>query len=494
MTVPPQDLAAARHALGKDLARYRNQAGHTQKELARLAISTRSTVANAEAGRQSVARDFWATCDDILNTGGALAAAYDRMRATARAGPTPLHLAQVQRAASTDVRTPPLIPLPTPMAAAAITPGDVQEFNLHAPPGRYFPGASIDAHVHPAVDDGRILASLPQHYGTSPFLTQPGRGLVLGRTPDGHRLYAVDRLHARRRLRAAAPAARLAIPHAYHLDELTLALLWAVTNLDAALLDDDAMLEEQRHDVTTYEGLTRSAASRDLAADLSPATRMWLGSAFCAGHILRHVRSLHDAPVFWTREQRGEEAASWLLFTHKHHYLHVTAQRFPTAVRAFCIPATAVQDSSYGERILLLLAVALMESYGIRTAVTDEPEYAATPGFVHDRTGTAIVANWIRADGIWHVDVTGHRPALAEYRDAGDYATNHSVIAAPSPHARLRNLADYLNVNWPWLIHRCKQLTDYGTAGLAQPRSRHLSLAGVDRACQHLGEATDLNY
>jgi hypothetical protein len=67
--------------------------------------------------------------------------------------------------------------------------------------------------------------------------------------------------------------------------------------------------------------------------------------------------------------------------------------------------------SGVPERILLLLAAALIESYGIEVAVTDAPEFAATAGFVTDRR-TAVVANWIDADGIWHVDVTDHRPTV----------------------------------------------------------------------------------
>lgn len=45
---------------------------------------------------------------------------------------------------------------------------------------------------------------------------------------------------------------------------------------------------------------------------------MWLGSRFCAGHILRHTDTLTDIPAFWTREQRGEEASTSLLFAHKY--------------------------------------------------------------------------------------------------------------------------------------------------------------------------------
>ncbi len=103
----------------------------------------------------------------------------------------------------------------------------------------------------------------------------------------------------------------------------------------------------------------------------------------------------------------------------------------------------------------------------------------------------AILANWIGADGIWHVDVTDRRPDLREYRDAADYTTAHSTIAATTPHGRLQALADYLGLDWHWLTGRCAQLADYGVAGIAQPRSRHLSVTGVDRACHYLAQAAN---
>lgn len=147
-------------------------------------------------------------------------------------------------------------------------------------------------------------------------------------------------------------------------------------------------------------------------------------------------------------------------------------------------PGAGVEASPVPERILLLLTAASIESYGIRVVVTDAPEYTATAGFVTDRR-TAVVANWVDADGIWQVDVTGHRPTVREYTNAADHAANGSVIRAATGPARLRALADYLGLDWPWLVARCRELADHGLAGIAQPRSRHLSVAAVDRACRY---------
>lgn len=283
------------------------------------------------------------------------------------------------------------------------------------------------------------------------------------------------------------------IPRANLLDELTFALLWAVANFDEALLADDAVIAASQADSTGYTLMTKSAASRDIAADASPASRMWLGSQFCADHIRRHVPTLTDTPVFWTREQRGEEAATWLLFAHKHDYLRDTSNQTRTCssdpiVRAFCIPRNAVTASPAGERDLLLLAVALMESYGIHTVITDAPELAGTAGFVTDRQRHAITATWVGADGIWYVDIADDRSTLRAYADAAGYAISHSVIDAPTAHGRLQNLATYLSLDWQWLATRCTELAEHGTEGIAQPRSRLLSLAGFDRACQFVAE------
>lgn len=266
----------------------------------------------------------------------------------------------------------------------------------------------------------------------------------------------LDSRHARRRLRGAAQDARLIIPCAYRLDELTFSLLWTVANFDEALLADDAVITASLADSTGYAAMNKSTASRDLAADASPASHMWLGSQFCADHIRRHAPRLTDTPVFWTREQRGEEASTWLLFTHKHDYLRETSRRSPSRgsdpiVRVFCVPREAVASSPTGERTLLFLAVALMESYTIHTAITDVPELAGTAGFATDRQQQAITATWVGADGIWYVDLADDRTTLRTYGDAAAYATSHSMIAASTAPGRLRNLATYLDLDWRWL-------------------------------------------
>jgi hypothetical protein len=475
-------------------------------------LHSRSTIANVETGHQPGTRDFWDSADRILHADGVLLRGYEQVQALIRrqredvvvtrmaarktvdlAAQAPTAVTSLPSHRVAEYRPPErdMVSLLTPRHPDAET-WSQRQLHLWAPQGRFFPGLDIQAQVHPAVDDGRVLAAVPVGYGEDPFLNQPGRGLVIGQTDNAGRaqMFGLDSRHARRRIRRAPESARLLIPRAYRLDELTFAVLWALANLDEGLLADDALLEQCRNDLAGYEPLDTSAGSRDIAADLTVAAQMWLGSAFCAGHIQRHAGTLTDVPVFWTREQRGEEASTWLLFAHKTQYLRVTTARLASTgnpmVRAFCVPRPAVEPSPRGERILLLLAVALIESYGIAVVVTDEPEYAGIAGFVSDRHRRAIVANWVGADGIWHVDVTDHRPTLREYADAADHASAHSVIAASTSRGRLHALAEYLELDWPWLVGRCRELGERGWAGLAQPRSRHLSVAGVDRACRYL--------
>jgi DNA-binding XRE family transcriptional regulator len=71
-------------ALGRQLAASRRAAGLSQVQLAGLVAHSRSTIANAETGRQHPPREFFAACDDAFGTGTALARGYDEVAAQAR--------------------------------------------------------------------------------------------------------------------------------------------------------------------------------------------------------------------------------------------------------------------------------------------------------------------------------------------------------------------------------------------------------------------------
>ncbi|WP_096058913.1 helix-turn-helix domain-containing protein [Carbonactinospora thermoautotrophica] len=372
---------------------------------------------------------------------------------------------------------------------------------LVLPGGRALDGTAATLHLHPARRRGAQLVLEPDDpAGLEAALRTTSRSLIVAvqEHPAGNRFFALDGREARRRLRQRASSTPVVpVPWAYELDDLTYGVLWATANFDDALLADDLALADSHQDLSLYEQLPSSAVSREAAPDLSAAARMWLGSDFCARYILRHLGELPDQPVYWTREQWGEEASTWLLFRHKYDYLLATGRRHTGGeplTRAFCVPREAVDTSPTAERILLFLAVALMESVGIQALVCTDPAYAHVEGFVLAPGRRALIANWVRADGVWHVDTTARRPRLREFADAAGHAQAHSVIAADTPAGRLVRLADYLGLDWGWLRRRCAQLAEEGWAGLVRPRSRLLTTDGLDTACQFLaGLEADLS-
>ncbi len=366
------------------------------------------------------------------------------------------------------------------------------------PDSRSVDGAPVQIQLQSAqVMDGRAVTEVADLLRWEEFARAGGRGLLVSacRQAAQARFFAMDSREARRRA-ALHGGATVPIPEAYELDDLTFALLWACAGLDTGLQADDQELATAITDLAPYAELPSSAVSREAAATLGPTAHSWLGSEFCARHILRNMEHLPDTPVFWTREQTGSEACPWLLFDHKYTYLRATQDRFdggPLA-RMFCIPRRAVDDSPLHERVLLLLSIALMEATGITVQVCDDPAYSDVEGFVLGGPNQAIIANWVRGEGIWHVDTARRASVLSDFREASGHASAHSVIDAPSPSRRLRALASYLGIDWPWLRSRCSQLAGAGTAGLLRPRSRHISTAGVDAACAYVsqtGESAD---
>lgn len=471
--------------LAAEIRRLRRAAQMSQPELAQRIGYTRQYVSMAErVGKNLPSQELVRALDTALDAAGSLLA----LRAQAKIE---------QRARRSSSRFDAGLPISDWVRSKSERNIDTDHHvSIEAPAGRFFAGSTILAKSYPCVDDGRITVAIPEGFAEDPFLMRPCRKLIIGTTSgaDKPRHFGIDGRRARARLADAADEAPLLIPRAYELDHLTLGILWAVANLDDALLDDDAELVARSDHLSTYESKQKSAVGRELGAELTPVSQMWLGSSFCAGHILRHSDALSDTPAFWTREQRGEEASAWLLFGHKHEYLRKSAMKFETgaarSTRSFCVPRSAVVGSAPSERVMLFLAVALMESFAIRVDICVEPEYTAVQGFVLNQRRSAIVANWVGTDAIWQVDVTDSRPTLREFADASGYARAHSIIAAPTSDQRLHALADYLDLDWSWLVRRCAELGDYGCAGLAQPRSRLLSVTGLDQACRYVGEVS----
>ncbi|WP_326812416.1 hypothetical protein OIE62_06975 [Streptomyces scopuliridis] len=327
------------------------------------------------------------------------------------------------------------------------------------------------------------------------FLRPARRGFLVGveERHDDFNLYVRDAAAARRpALPGPSAAGALSIPSAYLLDDLTYGILWALTQLDDGLLADDRALDAEQHLLGTYLSLPRSAPSQMLV-DLTAAGSSWMGSAFCARHIQQELTDATEVPIFWTREQSGEEAACWLFFKHKLDYLQ-SLERFhsPAAqtVRVFCLPEAEVACSERYERVLLLLAIALMERFGIRVRVISKPEYSDVDGVALVPGQRAVVANWVRVPGgaLWAAGSTSARGELRTYATVFADSEGADVLVGEDPASRLRSLADYLSLDWGWLTSRCHGLGEYGVAGLVRPRSRLLTVEALDETLLFLGK------
>ncbi|MFD7853358.1 hypothetical protein ACFV6B_03550 [Streptomyces microflavus] len=328
------------------------------------------------------------------------------------------------------------------------------------------------------------------------FLRPARRGFILGveeRRGDLD-MYVQETTSARRSGRPARnPAPSPSIPSAYLLDDLTYGIVWALTQLDDGLLADDQVLDGERHLISTYLSMPRSAPSK-LLVDLTASGSSWMGSAFCARHVEQELTDAKEPPVFWTREQSGEEAAPWLFFKHKIEYLR-TMMRYQSlssqTVRVFCLPEESIGQMARYERVLLVLAIALMERLGIRVRVIPHPEYSEVDGVALVPGHRAVVANWVRVPGgaMWAAGTTTARGELRTYASAFADAEGNDVLSgAPNSAGRLQLLSGYLGVDWDWLTARCQSLGEYGVAGLVRPRSRLLTVSALDETLMHLGD------
>ncbi|MVO90751.1 helix-turn-helix domain-containing protein [Streptomyces sp. p1417] len=358
---------------------------------------------------------------------------------------------------------------------------------LLLPAGRSLPPTVIPALAEPAVPFHDNALRLSPSRSASAWSQMPLRALLAAyATVDGQRRHFV--MDAREGGRGSEEGP-VTIPAAYELDELTYGILWAVAGFEAGVLGDDTALQDvPRLPPQHSTGGDIWAAS----GGLTDASRMLLGSRACAEFILDRRAELADAPVFWTREQRGEDAATWLIFKHKHRYLQETAPRqaHDGVGRAFCVPRQEVAASPTYERVLLFLAISLMESYGVTTWLTDEPDLQRTEGFVLARGRRAAIANWVRTDSCPQTTLTAKTRTLRAFADVVGYAQTHTVIAGTMSVQRLAATADYLDLDRRWLVRRCGQLAAEGVTGLARPRSRHLSLDALGIACTYV--ATEL--
>ncbi|MFD3519464.1 hypothetical protein [Streptomyces sp. NPDC058653] len=358
---------------------------------------------------------------------------------------------------------------------------------------RIFDGTAVPAQMYEATSQDDVVSIAVEENPHLRAFVQPARRALLIASlggSGGEGLFVLDSGRARFQL-DADPRGTLPIPKAYRLDDLTFGILWAMLNLEDSLLADDYILDREQRELESHLAMPRSAVARSAVPELSRVGAAWLGSYFCTLHIERHLGDVGEPPFFWTREQTGEESAAWLFFQHKHEHLaRAVARRTGTSEppgHAFCVPEKLVKESEPYERILLFLAIALMEMHGVSVWVCTEEEYSQIDEFVLAPDDRVIVANWLRSDGIWRVGITDQRSQVRTYTQAIDHARANSVIEGPTSAHRLRALADYLAVDWPWLVRRCQELGAYESGGMLRPRSRQLCMDQLDEVLRFVG-------
>ncbi len=501
-----------------ELRRLRDQRGLSLKKFAHLVHYDPGYLSKIENGLKPPTTTLADRCDAELDAGGALSAL------------VPVPPARKARAPSYEIRIPVVVegrPMLLPVNSnvqlsgtadrihGRVTPTDLCDtlsrvlpgssaamivsdggttWQWELPGGRTFGGSALPAYLGEAswsTQQGAVIANR-QLRSLSEFVRSAPRGVIIAGTPSesGASPVLLDAVAARKQIRNRV----VEIPQAFQADDLTLGILWALSNLDEALLNDDANLAQARQCLRGPE-LDNAAIPGDLLTELSGISCLWLGSDSCARFIISSTRDFPTQPAFWTREQRGEDASTWLFFRHKLDYLLATSQRFTeasaSAGRTFCVPEHAVLDSLPSERVLLLLAAALMESLGIRTQFCSDTALSQVDGFVLAPGSEAVIANWVRTDGYWHVDRTRSVSRVRAFGDVIGHARAHGLCAAVSPAVRLASLADYLGIDWTWLTSRCRALAEYSCRDFARPRSRLLSTDGIDVACRYVASLHD---
>ncbi|WP_280339732.1 helix-turn-helix domain-containing protein [Nocardia neocaledoniensis] len=463
----PSTSSAAR--FGAELRRFRTELGLSLAELGRSVHASGDLLGKIEKAERRPTVDLVDRLDESLGARGDLVQLAHQL-------PNPIR--EATKNALTSVRW------------ADRTRRQVNEIRIETPSGQFFRGTTMTALLHQGQErTGGIELVLTDGHHDSVWDLRSSR-LVLGalerRGRTRYFAVAAERVRRLPNLRAVVE-----LPWAYELDDFALGLLWAVTNLDDALLDDDAALAQRAAELGMVEGARDVVDGSDDC--LSHVSTMWLGSSYCARHILRNAESLSATPRYWTAERSGEAASGWLLFRHKLEYLRRTAKIATGSTRptrTFCLPPASIAALEPPDRILLLLAVALVESFGIQVVISVEDDLAEIPGFVLDRDGTAILANWINPDSTWQVDVRRDQRTIREFATATEHSVTNNLVRAELAMDRVRTLAEYLGIDWTWLRTRCAGFAAAGVADLVRPRSRLLSLAGVERACAFLAAET----
>ncbi len=359
-----------------------------------------------------------------------------------------------------------------------------------------FDGTLVPIQIYEAaeVDDLALIGPEDQEHLRT-FVRPTRRALILASTAasGGACVSVLDAALGRRHL-SRDPGRVLPVPCAYRLDPLTYAILWSAVNVDDALGEDDHALAAAERAMCPMLEQDRSAIGGSTFPDLSRVGAAWLGSRLCLSYSERQLSSAPREPTAsWSRLRTGEECAMWLLFRSEQTALAASGDNSGVAktsrTRVLCIPKHVLEDTATHlyERILVFLAATAMELNGLTVVLCTDPDYADVHAFELVPGHSAVVASWSRTEGIWHAEQVVSRPQLLMYAEAIRYAVDTSTVTGRDHAARLRSLAEYLQLDWPWLVTRSRELGAAGVAGMLRARSRQVTFSSLDRALRFLG-------
>jgi hypothetical protein len=145
---------------------------------------------------------------------------------------------------------------------SAPLPDQGMDWLVRLPAGRTLDVAgalAVQAHQLKTAADGSVYLPVVGGPRLDQLAATSQRALLAGveeQAQQAARLYGVDLREAHRKI-AHSPGvpSAVVIPRAYEIDDLTYAIIWAVTSLDDALLADDSALDQRRRQFREFEQL-----------------------------------------------------------------------------------------------------------------------------------------------------------------------------------------------------------------------------------------------
>jgi transcriptional regulator with XRE-family HTH domain len=278
---------------GGELRRLRQQRGLSLKKFAQLVHYDPGYVSKIENGNKPPTATFAARCDAALGTGGSLSALVPapldhkppkiahEVRIPVVIDGRPLLLpikangqlnltadSDENRGAEADLAQALSRSLPGSSAAMVLNSAGMA-WQWELPGGHAFGGATLPIHCgealwsthHAVVIADQRLRPLRE------FILSVPRGVIIvsvpGESISTHALLDVGA--ARKQILGRT----VMIPQAFEADDLTLGILWALSNLDEALLNDDDALPQTRQHVRNPAELECSAIPSNELAELS---------------------------------------------------------------------------------------------------------------------------------------------------------------------------------------------------------------------------------